>query len=544
MLSFSRRRLMILGGQLGAAAALSPALGWAEDAAKPAKGGTLRLSQVGVPPGYDTQKWWNAQADLGTSIVNETLIKIHPYTGERIPALAASEPTISDDKLIYTFKLRPNVKFTGGHGTLTAHDVKFSWERLMSPDFGAEAASIYNGVPFVGIKDYLDKKATEIPGLKVIDDLTIEVRLDRPDSSFLPAFTYQHASIVPRAYYDGKTTQDVNWAPIGTGPYIVERVDQTRGVRFVRNPEYWNPDLVHADAVEIEFNVDPQLAILRIQKGDLDMMAEPIPAAALNQIRNDPRLKDFYYEAPQNDCNWLAMPTQLKPFDDVRVRKAVAMAIDKVKLAKIMRGTATPATGTFFSPKSRYWEDGVAYPHDPEQAKKLLAEAGLAYGFEAPFWWQNQPPYTDIGPAIIEDLAQIGITCKAEAMVYDQYVTQTNPGPPAMMIYAWEDAYGHGSFIVDGAFTSGAIKNGCCNYSRISSPELDAMVTKGHDGDLAVSDQAYKDVARYIVQEAAAWVPLLYPVRCELANKRVKGYETASYPSGQSKRFEMYWIES
>ena len=174
------------------------------------------------------------------------------------------------------------------------------------------------------------------------------------------------------------------------------------------------------------------------------------------------------------------------------------MVIDKVKLARILKGTALPATATFFSPKSSYWEDSVAWEHNPEQVK---------------------------------------------AMVYDQYVTQTNPGPAAMMIYAWEDAHGHGSFIADAAFTSGAIENACCNYSRISSPDLDALVAKGHDGDLAVSEQAYKDVARYIVRDQAASVPLLYPVRCELANKRVKNYQTAVYPSGQSKRFEIYWIE-
>lgn len=539
---FSRRQFLLLSGQLGAAAMVAPRFAFAQDSEQPVKGGTLRLSQVGVPPGYDTQKWWSAQADLGTSIVNQTLISVHPYTGKRIPILATEEPTISPDRCVYIWKLRPNTKFTGGYGVMTAHDVKFSWERLMSTSLGAEAAFIYTGVPFSGIKDYQESKAKEIVGIKVIDDLTLQVTLDRPDSAYLPAFTYQHTSILPRAYYEGKTVEQVNWAPVGTGPYMVETIDKTKGVRFIRNPDYWDPNMPHADAVEIEFNVDPQLAVLRIQKGELDMMAEPIPAASLNQIRNDPNLKSFYYEAPQNDCNWMSLPVTLKPFDDVRVRKAIAMSIDKARLAKILKGTAIPATGSFFSPKSRYWEDGVALPFDPEGAKKLLSEAGFADGFEAPFWWQNQPPYTDIGPAIVEDLAQIGIRCKAEPKVYDQFVTETNPGPPAMMIYAWEDAYGHGSFIADAAFTSGAIANACCNYSRITSPELDKMVAGGHNGDLELSDKAYKDVARFIVKEQAAWVPLLYPVRCELANGRVKGYQTAVYPSGQSKRFERYWI--
>lgn len=537
----TRRDFLILTGAAGAGAAFGPA--WAQGEATPKKGGTLRFAQVGVPPGYDLQKWWNAQAGVITPMMGETLIKIHPYTGERIPALVEGEPAASPDGLVYTFKLKPNIKFAGGHGTMTADDVKFSWERLMSKDLGAESAFIFTGVPFVGLQDFLDGKATEISGLKAVDDLTFEVTLERGDSAFLPAFSYAYACVLPRSYYQGKALDAVNWAPVGTGPYVIDKLDQSKGLTLVRNPDYWNPDGPFADAVQVEFNVEPQLSMLRIQKDELDLMLEPIPAASINQIRNDPNLKDYFHEAAQNDCQWLSMPLEIKPFDDVRVRKAVAMAIDKAKLAKVMKGTGVPATGTFFSPKSRYFEDGVAYPYDPEGARKLLAEAGLGDGFEAPFWYQNQPPYSDMGPAIIEDLAQIGIRCKAEAKIYDQFIQETNPGPPAVILFAWEDAYGHGSFIADAAFTSGAIGNGCCNYPKIADPKIDELAKLGHDADFAVSDQAYRDLARIVVQEKALWVPLLYPVRCDLANKRIKGFESAVYPTGQAKRFDMYWIE-
>ncbi|MBN9072608.1 MAG: ABC transporter substrate-binding protein [Rhizobiales bacterium] len=540
----SRRHFFALSGALGAGVAIGPHFAWAEAAGTPKKGGTLRFAQVGVPPGYDLQKWWNAQAGVITPMLGETLIKVNPYTGERVPALVEGEPAVSEDGLTYTFKLKPNVKFAGGHGVMTADDVKFSWERLMSKELGAESAFIYTGVPFVGLQDFLDGKAKDIAGLKAVDDLTFEARLERPDSAFLPAFSYSYACVMPRSYYEGKALEAVNWSPVGTGPYLIDKLDQAKGLTLVRNPDYWNPDAPFADAVQVEFNVEPQLSLLRIQKNELDLMLEPIPAASLNQIRNDPKLKDYFHEAAQNDCQWLSLPLEIKPFDDLRVRKAVAMAVNKQKLAKVMKGTGVPANGTFFSPKSRYFEDGVAYPYDPEGAKKLLAEAGFPNGIEdVPFWYQNQPPYSDMGPAILEDLAQVGIKCKAEAKIYDQFIQETNPGPPAVILFAWEDAYGHGSYIIDAAFTSGAIQNGCCNYPKVADPKIDELAKLGHSADLAVSDKAYRDVARLVVKDKVLWVPLLYPVRCDLANKRVKGFESAVYPTGQSKRFDMYWIE-
>jgi ABC-type transport system substrate-binding protein len=531
-----------MGGTSAAALALSSRLGWAATDT-PVQGGTIRFSQAGVPPGYDLQKWWNAQAGIVSPMIGETLIKVNPYTGEREPALALEEPTANADGTVYTFKLRPNVKFHGDNGTMTADDVKFSWERVMSPDLGAESSFIYTGVPFLGLKEFLAGTAKEITGLKAIDELTLEVTLERPDSAFLPAFSYAYTCVLPRSYYEGKALADVNWAPVGTGPYIIGELDQAKGVKLVRNPDYWDTGRPYADAVNIEFNVEPQLALLRIQKDDLDLMLEPIPAASINTIKNDPKLKGFFYEAAQNDCQWLSFPMHIKPFDDIRVRQAIAMAIDKAKLAKIMKGTGVPANGNFFSPQSRYHEDGVALPLDREKAKQLLAEAGLAGGFEVPFWYQNQPPYSDMGPAIIEDLAQIGITCKADAKIYDQFIQETNPGPPAMILFAWEDAYGHGSYIIDAAFTSGAIDNGCCNYPRVADPRLDELAKLGHSADLAVSDKAYKDASRLVVQELVLWVPLLYPVRSDLANKRIKGFQSAVFPTGQAKRFDRYWIE-
>jgi ABC-type transport system substrate-binding protein len=542
----NRRQLLLGGGALASAVVLSRAgfaprgvAARAQD--EPVRGGTLKFGQTGTPPGYDPQKWWNAAAGVGAAVIGEQLIAIDNYTGERVPTLAEAEPTVENEGTRYTFTLRPNVKFHKGYGTVTAADVKYSWERLMSPAFGAEAGALYFSTPFVGLQDFLDEKTDEISGLIAVDELTFQVELERPDSAFLPTFTYAHACIVPRKAVE-EMGETFNWNPIGTGPYMLESVDPAQGARLVRNPDYWHPDQPYIDAVEIAYNVDPELSLLRIQSGEQDLMLEPVPVGSLNDVRDNPNLANQYFEGPQNDCQWLSLPTQLEPFTDVRVRKAVAMAINKEKLARVLKGLGDPATGGFFSPLSRYHSEGLALPYDPEGAKALLAEAGYADGFEAPFWGQNQPPYADMGPSIQQDLAEIGIQAAWTPMIYDEFIAKTNPGPEAMIVFAWEDAYGHGSYITDAGFTSSAIENECCNYPRWSTPEFDEMTVAAKSAGEEESIALYKEMDKIVVQDEVLWVPLLYPKRADLISARVRGFETAKYPSGQAKPFDRYWL--
>jgi ABC-type transport system substrate-binding protein len=508
----------------------------------PVKGGVLSFSHEGTPPGYDPQKWWNAQAGVAAAVIAEPLIAIDNYSGKRIPKLAVSEPEIANGGKLITFKIRPGVKFHHGHGTLTAEDVKYSWERVMSPELASEAGSLYTSIAFHGLADFLSGKSKEISGLKVIDDHTFQVTLDKPDSAFLPTFTYAQAVIVPKSYYSGKSLKQVNWSPVGTGPYVLESVNPSSGAKLVKNTEYWDTGRPFINGVDVTYNVDPQLAVLRILKGAQDMMLESIPAPSIELMRGNPQYQPFYHEGAQDDCQWLSLPSKLAPFTDVRVRQAVAMSIDKEKIVKILKGLGKVATGTFFSPLSPYYEANVAWPYNPQKAKSLLAAAGYPAGFTAPFWYQNQPPFSDYGPAIVEDLSNVGITAQARPMEYNQFVGATNAGPPAMITFAWEDAYRHGSYIVDSAFTSAAIKAGCCNYPRWSSAQVNALAVGGHSPNPTVSADDYRQIARIVVRDEALWVPLFYPIRADAANKTVGGFEIAVYPDGESHPFDRYWI--
>jgi ABC-type transport system substrate-binding protein len=505
----------------------------AQSVEEPRRGGTIRFGQSTNPPGYDPHKWWNAAAYIGALAVSEHLIAVDNYTGERIPMLAEAEPTVERDGTRYTFRLRPNVSFHKGYGTLTAADVKYSWERLLNPAFAAEAGSVYATLPFVGLDDFASERSDEIAGLQVVDDLTFQVDLERPDSAFLPAFTYSAGVIVSR-----RAVEDLgdafNWNPIGTGAFMVERADPATGARLVRNPDYWIPERPFADAIELEFNVDPELSLLRIQSGELDLMLEPVPIGSINTLRDDPALTDQYFEAAMNACDWLAMPTDMPPFDDVRVRQAAAMAINKEKLIRVVKGLGEPAGGTFFSPLSKYYEEGVAHAYDPEGARQLLAEAGHGEGFEAPFWGWNAAPYADMGPSIQQDLAEIGITADWTPMIYDQFIAGTNPGPPAMMVFGWDNPYNHGSYIIDAAFTSGAIANGCCNYASWSRPEMDEMAEEAHRLDEEGSIAMYKTIARELVRDEAVWVPLVYPREARLVSSRLRGFAMTQYASGST----------
>lgn len=513
--------------------------------AGPKVGGTILVSHAGTPPGYDGQKWWNEIAEFPIWSMSERLIEVEPYTGELVPRLAEDFPTIENDGTLYTFRLRQGVQFHNGAGEMTAEDVKFSWERVMSPQLAAEAGSVYFSIPFVGITDFRDERAGEVSGIRVVDPYTLEVELEKPDSALLPAFTFVHAGIFSKKVYEALGSDDKwNWAPTATGPYALESVDPNSGARLVRHEGYWQPGKPYADAVEITFNVDPELALLRIQDNQQDMMYEGVPTGSINDIRDDSSLATRFLEQASSGNTWLSLPTQFGPFTDVRVRQAIAMAIDKEKMARVLKGTADPATGGFLGPTTAYYQEGLSWPFDPEGAKQLLAEAGQPNGFEADFLSQNESPWIDMANAIQQDLSQIGIKVNLMPLVYDDFAAKTvEVKDLPMIIWDWGLPYPHASYLFDAAFTTSSLEGGCCNYPRFSDPEIDRLATEAHNVPEEESVGIYKQLETLVVRDRILWVPLTYPKVNQLLSERVRGYEIPKF-SGKVKFFHLYWLES
>lgn len=316
---------------------------------------TLTLGMVLEPPGLDpTAGAAAAIREVTYANIYEGLVRIDAQ-GKVQPALAASW-TISPDGLAYTFHLRSGVHFHDG-APFDCSVVKFSYERALSPDSTNAQKGLFEPIASVACPD-----AT-----------TAVVTLKRPTASFLFGMGWGDAVMLSPASIASDRTN-----PVGTGPFRFVRWVKGDRVELERFPGYWGPAPQLAK-VTFRFISDPSAAAAAVMAGDLDAFPNFPAPEVLDRLKADPRFAVVV--GTTEGKTLLGLNDARKPFDDVRVRRALAMAIDRQGLIEgAMSGYGTPI-GSHYVPSDPGYIDLVSkYPYNPEAAKKLLAEAGVKPG--------------------------------------------------------------------------------------------------------------------------------------------------------------------
>jgi ABC-type transport system substrate-binding protein len=527
------------GGATTAAAEPPPAATTAP-AGQPVRGGTLRYAAVSGLRGFDPQKFWDGFIWHGTLAISDQLLNLPPQGGPLGPGLSEL-PEVNADGTLYTFKLRPGVMFHHGR-EMTADDAKFSLDRLVSPSFGCEGASLYTGLPIVGLADVVNEKANEVSGIKAVDDLTFTIELERPESALPYLLSMPFAAVVPRDVVEEMGDEKFNLAPVSTGPFVMKDVDLEKGLVLERFPDYWNPEQPYLDRVEWTFGTDVDLAVLQVQDGEIDMIMDRIPNATAVQLRDDPEVEGQLLVGPVNLLYYHTLNVQSEAFKDIRVRRAVAMALDRERLARTLKGLAEPVTGGLFSKLSPYYQEGLQIPYDPEGAKALLAEAG-AEGLEFELLAQEQSPFNEMAQTAQADLKAVGINAKTKIATVEVFINDAyNGNPPPMVTYLWDLPYPHGSYFFDGAFTQAAIDANCCNLSMWSNPGFEEQVKEAHAAqeETEIVD-LYKQMDKTVVLDEVAAVPMFLDVRVDFASTRVGGLFTPATLTTASF-FKDYWL--
>ena len=377
--------------------------------------------------GYTVQSWSPIKA------VFDGLMDYKPGTSELVPDLAEGYEISSDGKT-YTFKLRKGVKFHNGR-ELTAADIKYSIERVCNPKTQSPGASFFTGI--VGCQDELDGKVTEMSGITTPDDSTVVFQLIEPNATMLHVFALNFSFAVPKEVAE-KFGPDFTHNAVGTGAYKMTAYNPGQQIVLERNPD-WNKDgRPYVDKFTLQFGLEPVTAVLRIEKNEADILGEIFPPAKYAEVSQNPALKDRFVTAGQLNTNYMTMNFNIKPFDDVRVRRAVNMAINKQRLVQVLnnRGTVTgqvlpPAMGGF-DPKYQ------GYPYDPAKAKALLAEAGQGGGFTTELYFQNVDPWPRMAQSIQQDLAAVGITAELRGLDLSAFVgTASKTDAAAMTLTEW-----------------------------------------------------------------------------------------------------------
>ena len=328
----------------------------------------------------------------------EGLTRVGP-SGEVLPALAESW-TVSDDGKTYTFKLHTGVKFHDG-SDFTADDVKFSLDRARAADSTNAQKGLFAAIDTV----------------EAVDPATVKVTLKNPQGSFLYNLGWGDAVIVaPESAAANKEK------PVGTGPFKFDNWAKGSAISIVKNPDYWG-EPAGLDRAEFRIVPDAAAAIPALLSGDVQAFPNFNVGDALPQVQSDPRFKVAIGSTEGETI--LSTNNRKAPFDNLKVRQAIAHAIDrKAIIDGASSGLGTPI-GSHFSPANKAYVDLTGtYPHDIAKAKELLKEAGLENGFSATL---KLPPVAyarDGGQIVASQLREIGVNLEIIPVEWADWLKQ------------------------------------------------------------------------------------------------------------------------
>lgn len=457
----SRREFMRYGSVLGLSlpflGGVTAAVGFAgaPRRAQAAPGGTIRIAQ-NVPAGaIDPVTIADSGGITVVSQVAETLVLSGADLTAR-PVLAESWSP-NKDGTVWTFKLRQGVKFHNGKA-FTADDVVATFDRLSDPAIGSNALSALTGTLSKG-------------GTRKVDDHTVEFHLDAANGGFpYMVSTDNYNAVILPADYTGGFEETM----IGTGPFKLEKYTPKVGASFVRNDDYWGPKAL-PDRVEISFYTDYQPQILALQGGQIDVIQQ-IPVLQGVGLLNDPNTDII--STPSTAHQQVHMRTDLDPFKDKRVRRAIALCLDRPKLVQgLMKGRAQIGNDHPFA---------AAYPStDPSvpqrekniaEAKELMAAAGMD-GFETTLTTEKYLEIPDYAVLIQNAVKEIGGKINLNVLDQGAYYGDAVYGKSP-----WLDSdmgitdYGHRG--VPNVFLSAPLKSdGTWNSAHFKNADYDTLVT-------------------------------------------------------------------
>jgi dipeptide transport system substrate-binding protein len=490
---------------------------------------TLIYCSEASPEGFDPGLYTAGTTfDAASRTVYNRLVEFKHGSTEIEPGLA-EKWDISADGTEYTFHLRPNVKFQTTDfftptRTLNADDVIFSFERQLKADspwnkyVDGAAWEYSDGMGFPDLIKSIDK----------VDDLTVKFTLNRPEAPFMADLGMDFASIVSKEYADklaadGKMNQ-LNQMPLGTGPYTFVAYQPDSQIRYKANPDYWKGKQKIDDLV-FAITTDASVRAQRLKANECQIMPYP-NAADVDGLKADPNLQVM--EQAGLNVAYLAYNTTQKPFDDVRVRKALNMAINKKAIIDaVFQGSASPAINPIPPTMWSYNKDVKDDAYDLDAAKKLLADAGVS-NLSMKIWAMPvSRPYMLNARRAAEimqsDFAKIGVTAEIVTYEWAEYLKRSKEKDrDGAVMLGWTGDNGDPDNFLDTLLGCDAV--GGNNRAQWCNKEFDDIVKKAK----TTSDQAERtklyEQAQVVFKREAPWATIDHSLVVMPMSKKVIGY--------------------
>jgi ABC-type transport system substrate-binding protein len=500
--------------QSGGSAATSSASAASANGA-PVKGGTMQVAFQSDPDTFDPQVCYDATCWDNMQMLFDRLYDYQGATTNLEAEAAAGMPVVSGGGKVYTIAIRKGMTFDNGK-PVTAADFVYTFSRICNPATKSPVVSFWDVVS--GCAAFAKNPVGSVSGIKAVNPQELQITLTQPDAAFKYVLAMPHASVIPT----GSGAQQA-LHPMGSGPFELVSYTPGQSIILKANPDYWNKSLPYVSGVNEKLGVSPEVQLLELEKGQIDLMGDPLPNSDYLSVVGNKSLTSQIHQRQSLDTYFLTLNTQVKPFNNPLVREAVSYAINRSFLLKLVNGQGSPATGFIPPGVKGYTSENLVNPLNVAKAKSLLAQAGYPNGFSTTLYSWNTQPWTNLDPAIQQQLAAIGITVNVRPIQESTFFTLAGtPGKAPMTLTFWVADYPDASDFFNALVSCGADIPGGQNYAFYCNKNVDADVNQGlADPANAAADYVQADKAMLAGNPV---VPLYFGTTTEVSGANVGGF--------------------
>lgn len=484
----------------------------AQDAGPIERGGVLNVAFASDTKSLDPTFSINFSERQPLYLIFNTLLALKPDSSIG-PELADSW-TLSDDGLVLTLRLHPGIKFHDGT-PFDAEAVKFNLNRRLDPAVASPQRA---------------QLAAIIDAVTVKDLLLVELRLKAPSPGLLGMLAQREGFVAsPTALQ--KSGADFARNPVGTGPFVFKEWSPGRRILVDRNPEYWESGKPYLDRIIFSDVSNAVVAVQRLITGEVDYISALSPSD-VRQIENRPGIR--LQQSAAGRFYALQWQVDRPPFNNEKLRQAVAHAIDRKRLVDILMGGKAPLAEGITSP-ALWWHNPElkSYPYDPAKAKTLLAEAGYPNGLDVTLVTPQIALLQQVNQLVQEQLKAIGVNVRLEPVSQSDWYPRVAQGLINFTPMRWSDRPDP-----DGLLTILLDTKGNQNTTKYSNQEVDALLEKGRRlTDHAERKKIYQQV-QAIATRDLPYVPLFFSVEYAALRDNVHNHV---WVADEIPRFREVW---